>query len=341
MLVGPPGTGKTRALRIGSQLLSQLKDFKLSPDALSRQKLIDNLANSTKISPDANGVLHSQTAYACFLDELSTFILPKDYEMMTLLTALYDTPKIWRYETISRGEQTIENLFLTVVGGITSKSIQVNWGEAAIGAGFTARLNFVFSEEAKTIDLFGLADEPDYSGLLADLQQIYQLRGRFRTTPAAAKMMQAWVSDGMPPIPSDTRFAEYLTRRSIHWVKLCMVYSVAEGNDLIITESHVEQAKATLLEAEELLPFVFEHVGQNPLLTAINSIHKWMKIEFMATREPLHESRIRRRLMIDVPPQYVDAALNELVSTQLCTVAVTARGKVYTPSLTRTGVDDV
>jgi hypothetical protein len=341
VLVGPPGVGKTRALRIGSQLLSQLKDFRMSPNSLTRQKLVDNLAQCIKITPDKDGVLHSQTAYTCFLDELSTFIQPKDYELMTFLTDFFDCPKVWRYETISRGEQTIENLFLTIAGGITPKSIQANWGEAAIGMGFTARLNFVFSEDAKPIDLFGLTDEPDYRGLLADLQTIYGLAGRFRVTPGAGKMLQSWVSSGMPPIPADTRFAEYTPRRSIHWLKLCMVYSIAESNDLIITESHAEQAKATLLEAEGLLPFVFEHIGQNPLLAALNNIHRWMKIEFMATREPLLEARIRRRLMIDIPPQYVDAALNELVGSGLCKVAITGKGKVYTPELTRTGVDDV
>ena len=340
-LVGPPGVGKTRALRLGTKMLTQLKDFKLSPNSMTPQKLIDNLAQSTKVKPDADGVIHTQTAYACFLDELSTFIQHKDYGFMTYLTDFFDCPKVWRYETISRGEQTIENLHLTIAGGITPKSIQANWGEAAIGMGFTARLNFVFSEDSKPIDLFSVNEEPDYAGLVADLQSIYNLQGRFRVTPEAAKLLQSWVSSGMPPIPADTRFAEYIPRRSIHWLKLCMVYSIAESNDLIIDVRHAEQARQTLLEAEGLLPFVFEHIGQNPLLTAINSIHKWMKIEFMATREPLPEARIRRRLMIDVPPQYVDAALNELVSTQLCTVALTAKGKVYTPSLTRTGVEDV
>jgi hypothetical protein len=341
VLVGPPGVGKTRALRIGSSMLAKLKDFKLSPNSLTRQKLIDNLAQSTKITPDSDGVLHSQTAYACFLDELSTFIQPKDYELMTFLTDFFDCPRIWRYETISRGEQTIENLHLTIAGGITPKSIQANWGEAAIGMGFTARLNFIFSEDATPINLFGLTEEPDYTSLLADLQHIYTLRGKFRATPGAAKMLQSWVSAGMPPIPADTRFAEYTPRRSIHWLKLCMVYSVAESDDLIITERHAEQARETLLEAEGLLPFVFEHMGQNPLLAALNSIHKWLKIEFGASREPIIEARVRRRLMIDIPPQYVDAALNELVGSGLCKVAITGRGKVYTPVMTRTGIDDV
>lgn len=341
MLVGPPGVGKTRALRFGKQLLSELRDFKLSPNSLTREKLIDNLANSTKITPDAAGKLTSQTAYACFLDELSTFVRRHDFSFMTDLTDFFDCPKTWRYETLSRGEQTIDNLFLTIAGGITPKSIQNNWGEAAIGMGFTARLNFVFSEESRPIDLFGIQSEPDFSALSADLAHIYDLRGRFSVTAEAAKLLQTWVSNGMPPIPADSRFADYNTRRSLHWIKLCMVYCAAAGNSLIIDASHVERARETLLEAEAALPFVFEHLGQNPMLAALNDVHKWLKIEFAVAREPIIEQRVRRKLMADVPPQYVDAALTELVSSGLCTAAFTQRGRAFTPVMTRTGIDDV
>lgn len=341
VLVGPPGVGKTRALRIGKEMLSNLRDFKLSPNSLTREKLIDNLASSTKVTTDASGKLVTQTAYTCILDELSTFIRHKDFSLMTDLTDFFDCPKVWRYETLSRGEQTIENLFLSLIGGITPKSIQANWGEAAIGMGFTARLNFVYSEDSKAIDLFGVQSEPDYSTLITDLQSIYELNGRFKVTPEAAKILQSWVSAGMPPIPADTRFAEYNPRRSIHWLKLCMVYSVAASNSLIIDVPHVERARETLLEAEGMLPLVFEHLGANPLLAALNNIHKWLKIEYGINREPIIEQRIRRKLMADVPPQYVDAAIQELVSSGLCTVQPTARGRAYTPVMTRTGIDDV
>lgn len=260
---------------------------------------------------------------------------------MTDLTDFFDCPKTWRYETLSRGEQTVENLFLTIAGGITPKSIQANWGEAAIGMGFTARLNFVYSEDSRAIDLFGVQEEPDYTTLIADLKSIYALNGRFRVTPDAAQLLQSWVSAGMPPIPADTRFAEYNPRRSIHWLKLCMVYSVAESNDLIITAAHAERARETLLEAEAMLPLVFEHLGQNPMLAALNSIHKWLKIEYGVNREPIIEQRVRRKLMADVPPQYVDAALQELVASGLCTVSPTSRGRAFIPVMTRTGIDDV
>jgi hypothetical protein len=334
ILVGPPGVGKTRAIRFGTKLLSGLRDFALSPDALTREKLIDNLAQATKTVTLPTG-FEMHTAYACFLDELSTFIRANDIDFMTLLTALFDCPKVWTYDTLGRGQTRFENLFLTLCGGITPKSIQRNWGEGAIGMGFTARLNMIYSEEAKPLDLFGMKQEVDLSTLQFDLQTIHALNGRISVTKEAAKELQTWVSGGMPPIPADSRFAEYNPRRSIHWLKLCIVYSVAESNELVITSEHVARAKQTLLEYEEVLPLAFEHMGQNPLLHAINSVHTWLKIEYGVAKQPIIEARVRRRLLQDVPPQYLESALKELVESGMATTTALTKGKGYIPVITK------
>jgi len=340
VLVGPPGVGKTRALRPCKALLANLPNFTLAPSALTKEKLIDNLTKSGKVYAGPDGMPAVETAYACFLDELSTFIKHKDYDFMTNLTDMFDCPAVWEYETIGRGSQRVENLFLTIAGGITPKSIQTNWGEAAIGMGFTARLNMVYSEEITPIDIFAQTEEPDWSSLQHDLQQINETAGRFNITREAGEYLRKWIIEGMPPIPADSRFSEYNPRRSIHWLKLCMVYSIAESDSHVITLPQVERAKETLLEAEQLLPLAFEQIGQNPLLGAINALHRWMKIEYTMRREPLHESRLRRKLLSDVPPQYVDTVLQELISSKLAKLVISQSGKMYIPEITRMGLDE-
>lgn len=334
VLVGPPGVGKTRSIRIGQKLLSQVSDLALSPDAVTQQKFLGLLSAATKVVP-ANGEMLTQTAYACFLDELSTFIKARDVDFMTVLTNLYDCPKVYSYQTLGRGDCRLENVFITICGGITPKSIQRNWGEDAIGMGFTARLNMIFSEDTKPINLFSISKEPDFTSFVDDLREIYDMQGAFRVTEDAARELQTWVSAGMPPMPADTRFAEYNPRRSIHWLKLCMAYSAAESSDLIITRSHVEAARQTLLEAESFLPLCFEHLGQNPMLSALNSTHQWLKIEYGVSKAPIPESRIRRKLLADVPPQYIEAALNELLNSGMMKLVASSAGKAYVPIMIR------
>lgn len=336
VLVGPPGVGKTRAIRMGTKLLATLPDFALSANSITREKFLDKVAGSLKMNSFPDGRIESQTAFACYLDELSSFIRANDLDFMTMLTDLYDSPKVWLYETLSRGTTRIENLHLSLCGGITPKAIQRNWGEGAIGLGFTARLNMVYSEESKPIDLFGVREEPDFTPFAKDLKSIWELGGPFLTTPEAAKLLQEWVSAGMPPIPSDSRFAEYNPRRSIHWLKLCMLYCVAESNDLIIRPQHIEQAKETLLEMEAMLPLAFEHMGANPMLAAINSLHQWLKVEYAISKKALPEFRVRRKLMADVPPQYVDASISELINSGMVTVQPQPNGtRSFIPILTR------
>lgn len=335
ILVGPPGVGKTRAIRPGSKLLSTLKDFTLSPNKMSPEKLIDNMSNRGRVITSPDGKIEVQTAYACFLDELSTFIRANDLDFMTLLTDLFDCPRTWSYQTMSRGDSKLENVHLSICGGITPKSIQRNWGEGAIGMGFTARLNLIYSEDSTPIDLFGQVQEADLSSFAYDLSTIYSLQGNFQVTNSAKKELQEWVTAGMPPIPADTRFAEYNPRRSIHLLKLCMVYSVAESNALIITSEHVAKARETLLEYEAVLPLVFEHMGQNPMLSALTNLHQWLKIEYGLTKKPIIEARLRRKLLTDVPPQYLEATLREFVDSGMATVTPTATGKGYTPIMTR------
>jgi hypothetical protein len=336
ILVGPPGVGKTRAIRMGTRLLATLPDFALSPSKTTPEKFIDRVAGSMKMISFPDGRIEAQTSYACYLDELSSFIKANDMDFMTILTDLYDCPKVWLYETLSRGTTRIENLHLSLCGGITPKSIQRNWGEGAIGMGFTARLNLVYSEESKPIDLWAIQAEPDFGPLAKDLKQIFDLGGPFLVQPEAARLLQEWVSSGMPPIPADSRFAEYNPRRSIHWLKLCMAYCVAEGNDLVIKPHHIEQARETLLEMEAVLPLAFEHMGTNPMLNAINSLHSWMKIEYALAKAPIPEFRLRRKLMADIPPQYVDAAIKEIVGSGLATLQPQADGSSrYIPIMTR------
>ena len=54
-----------------------------------------------------------------------------------------------------------------------------------------------------------------------------------------------------------SRFSDYNTRRSFHLQKLAIVYSVAESSSKIIDITHVEQAKAALLEVESVMQDTF------------------------------------------------------------------------------------
>ena len=212
MLCGGPGIGKSQAMNPCRNMLSKLEHMSLSPARVSPEKLIQLVAKSLRTFPLGSNPFFTQSAYAAFLSELSTFIRPKDNDIMTMLTDWFDCPTTWTYGTIARDLDRIENLCFTMIGGITPKALAENLGHAAFGMGFTARLNIIFSNDYKPPQLFAQTQAPDLEPFTQDLMRIQQMNGDFRFAPEAAAELQEWVDGGMQPAPSDGRLDRKSTR---------------------------------------------------------------------------------------------------------------------------------
>ena len=330
-LVGPPGLGKTQAIAPIRGLLANLEMVKLSPAKLSPEKFIGMLAKSTRIFPLEDDPFFTQSAFAVFLSELSTFIRPNDIDFMTILTDLYDSPTAWTYATIARDVEKVENVFVSMIGGITPKALAANFGAASIGLGFTSRLNMIYSEEYQIPDLFSVQKLPETKPFIEDLMIMNSLAGRFTFSLEARKAFQSWVNTGMQPQPTDGKLQEYLPRRWLHLAKLCMIFSVSEGNSLEITISHYERAKQTLLEAEAVLHLALEFMGNSSAIEALRNIHSWMISEFKKTKTPISEIALKKKLLNDVEPLKLNSTIIELVASGYVSVLGTGTDRKYTP----------
>lgn len=318
LLVGPPGIGKTTAIEAAREPLLSVKDLRLAPTKITKEKFTDVFSKTLKLDQGLDEGTHS--SLSAFINEFGVFLRARDFEFMTDLVDLYDCPRLWDYSTLSRGSSTIEHAWFTFIAGTTPKSLANNIGAEALGMGFTARLLMIYSEEQQTNPLFATRPQADLAALEADINLINDLRGPFQIEPAAAHEAESWVRSGMPPIPSDSRFAEYNPRRARHWLKLAMLYAVSRQQDLLLTVEDLALARETLLEAEMVMPHALELIGQNPLAEAITQTHRWALIEYLTTRTPLSEARVRKRLLQMIPVQYLQSALDNLVMTGLFSV---------------------
>jgi len=316
MLVGPPGLGKSMAMEPVKDLLSSLPNVVLSPARLSPEKFIQLVSRSNKILPQADDPYFSQSAYAVLVSEIVSFIRPQDDQIVTTLIDFFDCAKLWRYATLSRDEDRIENLYLTLLGGITPKTLAENFGAKAIGAGFTARVNFIYSDEYTPPDIFGTPHIADMSSFQSDLSSIHKMFGTFKFSQEAAQRMQALVMAGIPPIPTDPKLEETLTRRWVHVVKLAMIYSAAESNSLRIEQRHLTSALDTFLEYEACVPQAFDYMGISPMAQTMREINTYIRNEQAASGKPVAESTIKKVLLKDVQPQYVNSVLAELVQSK-------------------------
>ena len=331
MLVGPPGLGKSMAMEPVKDLLSSLPNVVLSPARLSPEKFIQLVSRSSKILPQPDDPYFSQSAYAVLVSEIASFIRPQDDQIVTTLTDFFDCAKLWRYATLSRDEDRIENLYLTLLGGITPKTLADNFGAKAIGAGFTARVNFVYSDEYSPPNIFGTVSVPDLSSFQLDLAAIHKMHGTFHFSREAAQRLQALVTAGIPPTPTDPKFEEILTRRWVHLTKLAMLYSAAESSNLKIELTHLDAALETFLEYEACMAQSFAYMGASPVAQAIREIISFIKNEYALTGRPVTEAAVKKILLKDVQPQYVNSVLSELLQSGQLLVLTQGTMRTYTP----------
>lgn len=334
-LVGPPGIGKSLSISPARELLPQLgENVFLSPARCTAERFIKNLSLSYRMFSLPHDPFYKQCAYAAFVSELSTLVRPNDKDFTILLTDFYDCASQWSYQTLSRDEDKIENLCLTMIGGITPKTLAENFGNAAIGLGFTARLNIIYSDDVRLPKLFDASgnpvqqEAPDYSALLGDLRQIHELSGAFRFTPEAGRAFQSWVDEGIKPIPSDSKLAEYIPRRWFHLAKLAMIVSAGETSAKVISLSHAERARELLLESESTAAGAFEHFGTNPMISAMQNILAWAKLEHP---KGLSELTLKRKLLQDVAPQHLNTCIQELVQTGMFMLVGEGSTRTYIP----------
>src|SRR5262249_40903108 len=128
---------------------------------------------------------------------------------------------------------------------------------------------------------------PKNEKLLGQLISLASMKGQIKFSPLVKESIREWLPD-MNPKPSHVLLNEYLTRRVIHFMKLCAIVAFAEG-ELIINTHHYKFTRELFLEMEQLAPKALQYIGSSPALQAINDIHVWIKAEYKKTGKPILE----------------------------------------------------
>lgn len=329
VLVGPPGSGKTRAIRAGQQCAGHA-GAKFFSSKASKEACIEALCDSQGAFI-YNGTTKIQFALSGFFDELMAFLPAKEYEFMALLTDWYDCPQAWIYRTRSRGEERAENVFVSFIAGITPKNMINVFGQTAFGTGFLSRINFVYSEEEHDFDPFSNTEIESLDDLGDSLRRLTSAPAPMPFSDQAKEIVRSWISEGMSPLPSDSRFVEYNARRWMHWLKIAMLFAVSRGAG-VISDVDVTQAKALLLYTEREMPLAFEHLGQNPMAEAVKTIHRWAMLQHVSNgRKGVPESAIIRKLLDDIPQQYHKQTVQYLIDSKLFTTTGNSPNRTFFP----------
>jgi hypothetical protein len=298
VLVGPAGRArKGVALGIAKKMLLAVPGVCVAPEEASRQAIILAMKRAASNYEDPlTGKIRTHCSLSAFSEELSVLLGHSNIELLSNLTDWYDSKDPWSYETIGRGQDTIDGVCFNLLGATAPEWIQSMLPPEAIGGGFTSRVIFIVEEKkGRSIPKHIITPEEInlQAALSRDLERINQLHGQFYFSPAGEDAYTSWYSEqdrllnfGKQAV-EDSRFASYCERRATHLRKVMMLLSASRGDSLTLDLEDFERALKFLLQAEIKMPWTFGGLGKARYGDATEKIIQFIQKVHTATRSSL------------------------------------------------------
>jgi hypothetical protein len=271
-LVAPPGiVSKSFSTDIGMRLLKQVEGIDFGPSSVTWQKLVMQMSSAAKVFTTRDGRILTQSAMTVVASEFGTMIDPEDRTQIDIFVDLWDAkPGNWTKANVGLGEFNVRNPCLNMIACTTPSWIANAFPEYLIGGGFTSRTIFVYADRKRQYVAYPKMQmnlpeqEKMKEKLIQDLAHIAKLGGEITMTPQAYALGDVWYEDFFANRPAHLNqpcFEGYIARKQTHIHKVAMILSIAESDDLIITEDHLAQAIEIVGKVELNMPKVFGNIG--------------------------------------------------------------------------------
>ena len=344
ILVGPPGVGKTLMTSLIRGFLHQLNtdddknSFHLASESETHASIGDSLRDAARRFISASNELMNYNALTVVSNELGVFLPEYDATMMNKMTSLYDGHMYSERRRTKDLQFVIESPTINMVAATTPSFLLETLPPGAWDQGFLSRTMIAFSAETLTRDLFGetIIQEKLEKELLHDLRHVFSFSGAFTFEQEAINAIEIWNRGGRQPLPDHPRLLNYNTRRAAHLLKLCMVASVSDSDERIVTIEHFHKAMDWLIELEVLLPEIFKAMTAGGDSRAMEEVWHYCAMLWRKDEEPISEGRIVAFLAERIPAQNVGRVLEVMIKTGMfLELGNAGPGKWYRPKQMR------
>src|SRR6185369_12226913 len=175
-IVGNPGVGKNRIIRVAKRYMNELPEFHFAPTSLTGASLVDTLAASKRFIPRLPDPAIEYNNTVITAEELTAFMHKYDDEMVGLLSAFYDPDP---YAQSRRGRDIkikIDHPQVNLMSGTTPSNL--------------IQLMPDFAGERREMD----------TNLIHDIKMIGALSGEFKVTSEYRNAVNDWRALGEPPV---------------------------------------------------------------------------------------------------------------------------------------------
>lgn len=332
LLIGGPGSGKSQAISAARQIIIPATQINVIPSSITRAGLQDYMAENLQQRTAPDGSVAISNECIALSEEMQGILPEHDIGHLTLYNELYDVRSIYKARTRMHGQIDLQAPYCSIITGAQPAFLGTTLPEQAWGMGFMSRSIMVYDQAVGRKNAF---EQPELNHalqaqLITELRSKQKLHGYFTWEQEAIALYKIWwVDKGGPPVPQQKRLAMgYNARRSLHFFKLAMAYSLARGNDLRVTMEDATQAISLLLRTEDKMKFVFAEMGNTGATIMMEDVLDAVRQAYMEGRT-VPEATIIGMLNARFPPSQVHNLIENMLRSNMLKVAeslVTAKG---------------
>ena len=301
-LVGPSGYGKNESIAEARKFASTLESVshyegRISGPALMKEISVvqakctgdDPVPKLWLVSPELAFTLGSG---------------PKAMDTIKIVTELFSMGGknlTVKDSTLTYGQSTITRPCLNWLAGTTVKWLKSTVSHDDIEAGFGSRVFMMYVEPdyaqgtrfVRPIipeNYWELRDE-----IMARLQVLTALRGEFKMTVGAAQVEEAWYMHRPAPV-GDLMAAWWQRERELS-LKMAMILSLCERDDLVITDAHMAEAQSVVGRAGRSLELLITTAGLVEDKTGLDVILRTIKSEGVISHQKLLKRAMREGII--------------------------------------------
>lgn len=330
ILVGPSGTRKGTSMKPAKDIMDKV-GLNLSTQSTTKEALAEQLADAHKIEDmtSVNDQMYPHSSITVYNEEIAVLFKHNDPDMIMWLTDWHDCHKQWQRDTKTQGDTYIDGVWVNLLGAMTPELVKAYLPETAIGGGLTGRIIFAYSGKKGQINALPFLSEEEAAmepKLVHDLEAIHALRGEFGYTENFLETWTTWVhEEESKDLFNEKNLDPYVNRRRAHALKLCMILSASENNELVITERLLERADDFLSRVERSMPKVFSGVGSGHNARILSEI-----AEYLGEQERLTKQEILERFYKDVDDKkHLDSVLGTLEGMSYVSKKVDGQDIIY------------
>lgn len=336
ILVAPPGVGKSVVTSIIRKMWQDIPDHHVAASSVTKASLIDDLKDAERvvIRPTETPPEARFNSLKVAANELGVLIPSYDSDFMNVLTDVYDGTGYSERRRTRDTNFSMDAPQINLLAATTPAYLNNMLPEGAWDQGFLSRTMLVYSGQQVLISPFAVQKRKPLkeTTLFKELKTIALRYGEIKFEKDAAAALVAWHMGGGAPTPDHPKLHNYLTRRTAHLLKLCIVSCMSAGSSKVVTLDHYARALEWLVELENYMPDIFKSMQSGGDSKAIEDTWYFAMKMYSATQAPIEERKVVHFLQQRVPAHSVDYIIKVMIRAKLIKeVSVNKLGTCYVP----------